>query len=218
MTGATKNGKNSGKADNRKTSKTKPRKEDPIITVTRINKRSDIILGMFTLVGIIITAMLAFPPLIAYFNSTPTPAFSLPPSFSATSTLLPSETPDVITPSPVPTTETPFPVSPLPETIGYEMIISLQANMSSGKAPLPVSFDASGSFLRSDNGSVWPCSQTRLCAYTWGVYKGGKQLGDPVQGQGKFNYTFSGKGTYTVTVYVCRGDVCDGSGIIIVAK
>jgi hypothetical protein len=183
-------------------------------------KGPEIILGVLTLIGVIITALLAFPPIIHYFERImATPTVLPSPTVFFSPTLLPSAT-QVVTPTltPAPTTETPFTTSPSPEPPGAKMIVRLQANMTSGKAPLLVSFDACNSNLESSDGSTWGCSPNLLCTYTWAVYRDGKQIGNPVQGQGKYSYKFTQKGTYFVTVYVCRGDVCGGNGITIVAK
>jgi plastocyanin len=76
---------------------------------------------------------------------------------------------------------------------------------STWKAPLTVEFDARDSALHESNGEVYPC-KNGPCSYTWQVYKGSQKIGKPTKNStGTFEYTFGKKGTYLVTVYVCRG-------------
>ncbi len=220
MTDVSKNGKNSGQAGNQKlVQDTVVRKEDTSIIVARIARTGAIVGGSITLIGVIIVALLNFPPVIRYFESAATLTNTPSPTVSFTPTILPSVTHNMtLTPPPVPNSETPFTVSPSPTAPLNKMIIVLHANMTSGKAPLSVNFNASDSFMELADGSTWACSQAHLCTYTWTVNRANKQVGKPVKGSGKFSYTFSVKGTYFITAYVCRGAICNAGGITVVIK
>ena len=101
------------------------------------------------------------------------------------------------------------------------MHVRLFADKTSGKAPLTVKLDARDSFLRAPGGEVYGC-KSGACVYTWEVYSGGQKLGKSVNNStGTFQYTFGKKGTYFITVVVCRGggsSDCNGSGAQIIAN
>jgi hypothetical protein len=198
--------------------------EEPVeVKVAKISTMGVIITGILGFIGVVITAIVA-PTLIAYLQATPTPT---PTSSPTITPILPTETevgftPVVFTdtpesfPSAVPS-ETSMPPSPtaLPPTgepSASKLTVVLTSSLDEGKSPLPVNFNAKNSFVQFADGSVAVCGQANFCTYTWAVYRDQKQVVAPFQGQGTFSYTLSGKGIYTVTVYVCRTTVCDDDG------
>jgi hypothetical protein len=101
------------------------------------------------------------------------------------------------------------------------MYVRVYADRTTGKAPLRVKLDARDSFLRAPGGEIYGC-KSGACNYTWGVYSGGQRIGKPeYNSTGTFQYNFGKKGSYFITVIVCRGSGssdCNGGGVQIVAK
>lgn len=95
------------------------------------------------------------------------------------------------------------------------MHVRLYADRTSGKALLEVRLDARDSFLRAPGGEIYGC-KSGACNYTWQVYAGGQRVGKPEENStGTFRYRFGRKGSYVITVWVCRGggsSDCNGSG------
>lgn len=189
-------------------------------------------LGFITAITPIVVAWLSYQANLPKPTPVPVntlaPALSLTPLFTempATFTEAPSATFDpTFTPFPSPTstvTATAIPtdtITPLPQP---KLIVLLQANKTSGKAPLSVKLDARESYLTDYAGQRHVC-RNGPCHYTWKVYANGQQIGKSVTGSGgTFDYRFGKKGIYTVTVWICRGQDrldCGGSGIQILAN
>ena len=152
----------------------------------------------------------AIPSATLLFTDIPATFTAMP---SATFTPFPSAT-NTVTATAVPT-ET---VTLLPQP---KLIVLLQANKSSGKAPLSVKLDARESYLTDYDGQRFVC-RNGTCHYIWKVYANGQQIGRSVTGSGgTFDYKFGKKGIYTVTVWVCRGQDrldCGGNGIQILVN
>jgi hypothetical protein len=174
----------------------------------------------------VIVALLSFPPLLTWLQSTPTPTTTSIPILTDTPisvalTLL-TNTPNLSTVTPTMTemiiappsaTETP--------SLPIGMHVRLYADKTTGKAPLTVKLDARDSFLRAPGGEIYGC-KSGACVYTWEVYAGGQRIGKPVNNStGTFQYSFGKKGSYFITVVVCRGggsSDCNGSGAQIEAR
>ena len=85
------------------------------------------------------------------------------------------------------------------------ILVSLFADIVSGRSPLDVKFDARSSYLLTPDGIQHPC-QTGACHYAWIAYLRSQQPGRPnTDSGGTFHHTFSDKGSYIVTVQVCWG-------------
>lgn len=100
------------------------------------------------------------------------------------------------------------------------MHVSLHPSQTSGNRPLQVTFDARDSFFIAPDGTRFDCG---ACNYFWEVRKDGQNLFGPNQEDGNFVYTFGARGTYYVSVYVCRSGStaitdCGGSGVQIVVQ
>ena len=151
-----------------------------------------------TLTPVPVTATTAATEL-STLTSTPSPIIL--PSFTSTMTApaTPSET---ITPSPQP-----------------KLIVLLEVSKTSGKAPLIVKLDARASYLTDYDGQRYVC-RNGACYYIWKVYGDGQQIGKSVTNSGgTFDYKFGKRGTYMITVWVCRGRDgvdCGGSGAQII--
>lgn len=179
----------------------------------------------------IILALLAFPPFQRLFEPkpTPTPISTIEPTFTAsitgTSTSTAEPTPTE-THTPIPT-ET-FTLAPPTETAtnmftstpmlpsGIQVI--LRANQTNGNAPLRVRLDARESYLRNETGSILPCGP---CNYTWQIRQGANIIFGPERTQGTLEFTFVAKGSYFVSVFVCRSSSttnCGSSGTPIEVK
>jgi hypothetical protein len=145
----------------------------------------------------------AIPSTFTSLTSTPTPTIFLSPA-------------DTVTPissaTPVVTTES---------TTTTKVFVKLVANRNTGRPPLNVRFDARDSYLLEPDGRQLSC-RGGPCFYSWNVYSGGQQIGNAENNSiGTFEHTFGSNGTYTVTVFVCRGRDkidCAGSGAQIVVS
>jgi hypothetical protein len=182
--------------------------------------------AIITAIATMIVALLAFQPLINWLQPSLTPAFTptsaQTPIFVDTATPIFTSTPypvnlpsiSVTSTATVTVTDTPtIQASPAPI-----LIPRLVANNTSGRSPLIVKFDARDSFLRESNGIQFSC-QAGTCYYTWRVYSNGQQIGRSANNSsGKFEYTFRQRGSYSVTVYICRGQDrtdCGDTGTLI---
>lgn len=175
---------------------------------------STIIVALIGVVGVIASAVLASPLIEKWLFPTPTPTatpLSSPPTSPLPSAADPvgaTFTPGVTLLLPTPTftaTLTPAP--------GDTMFASLQASMDEGKAPLNVNFDARSSYIRFADGTTATCGDSLLCSFTFAVYLNGKTQITVDNKSGLYSHTFSGKGQYFVTLYVCRGNTCDDDGV-----
>jgi hypothetical protein len=177
------------------------------------------------LIGLIGTITVAW---FSYKSNHPDP---LPiPTFTPTALLSPTP---VFTDEPIRLTDMPSPVSlpsltstpyitvPPTETATIELspapklIVLLTANKSAGNKPLKVKMDARESYLTTYDGQKYVC-RNGPCSYSWRVYFNDQQVGKADNSRGTFDYTFGKRGTYKVTVWICRGqDKVDcGSGAI----
>lgn len=168
-------------------------------------------------------AILAFQPLVTYFNNqwnaTPTSIAS-----PTTSTPIFTETPtEIIT---ITTTDTPVSIIVPSDTpsisspqVSGTMNPQIIYNYSTGSAPLTVSYNAQSSFVSYPDGRIEDCSFKNVCFFQWDVRQSdGSIIFGPVQGNGIFSHTFQKKGEYTVVVYVCRGDVCNFTGANVLVR
>ncbi len=128
------------------------------------------------------------------------------PAPSATSILVPTVTPTIAQ------------VVATDSSLGMHVILT--TNRTSGNRPLQVVFDARNSFFVAPDGSQFDCG---ACEYYWEVRKDGQTLFGPSKEPGNFMYTFGARGTYYVSVYVCRSgnttiENCGGSGVPITVQ
>ncbi len=172
----------------------------------------------------ITVALLSFPPIVRYFTSEPTL------TMWPTSTAIEPSAIIFATESPMPKTiitDTPLPIQPTvsltitaTESLGLPtgMQVILVANQTNGKVPLIVKFDARDSYLRSVDGTIYECG---ACNYTWSIRQGTESKFGPEKTEGTLEYRFAKKGTYVVTVVVCRNSSdaeCGGTGRTIEVK
>lgn len=170
------------------------------------------------LLGTFLTLVFNFPPFVRLFDPTPT---SMP--TSVVETITPPWL-DVQTPIPTTTLALPFSTETLPASsspttgLPLGMQVILTATRTQGQVPLSVRFDARDSFLRTADGTIYECG---ACNYTWTVRESGLYVLGPKETDGTLEYKFTRRGTYFVSVTVCRaGSVvdCGGSGSMIVAQ
>ncbi|MBV6395337.1 MAG: hypothetical protein HFACDABA_00913 [Anaerolineales bacterium] len=90
--------------------------------------------------------------------------------------------------------------------------------MTEGKAPLNVNFDARASTFRFANGAAVPCGDSLLCSFTFTVYFNSKAQVTVDNKSGVYSHPFNTKGEYFVTLYVCRGTVCDDDGLVVTIR
>lgn len=191
---------------------------------------TQIVLAIITAITTITVALLSFQPLLNWLQPDPTPTFTTVPTSSSipiiTNTPIPSfiaEPPTALitpiltyTPTVYITLTDIATIEPSPAPV---FIVHLGADQTSGRRPLTVKFDARDSIFHESNGTQISC-RSGACYYSWRVYSNGQPIGRAETNEsGRFEYTFRDKGTYTVTVYVCRGQDrkdCGGNGIIIV--
>jgi hypothetical protein len=215
-----------GKA--RAKSDSKPQKRKPNSKKTLDPGIAQIAIAAIGLIGTITVAWLSYkatrpePTPVPVFTSTAIPSPTLlSTDIPATFTELPSAT---FVPDPSATSTDPATVVPS-ETITLipqpKLIVLLQANKTSGKAPLSVKLDARDAYLTDYDGQRHVC-RDGTCHYTWKIYSNGQQIGKSVTDSGgTLDYKFGKKGIYTVTVWICRGQDkldCGGSGIQIVVS
>ena len=203
------------------------KKIDPGIVTIRV--------AIISLAGTIITLLFTFPPFHRLFEPRPTTTWTsataldvtITPSYIATicnTSTIESAFTETRNPT---SSDTPIPALPI-ETMTATftpipglptgMQVVLYANLTSGKAPLPVKLDARSSYFRDSTGAVFPCG---ACNYTWQIRQGSEMIYGPEKGQGTFEFRFGAKGTYFVSVFVCRSNSttdCGGSGSLVVVK
>jgi hypothetical protein len=209
-------------------SRTRPRRRRRRTMTTQFK----LFLGFITAIAPIVVAWLGYQATLPKPTPVPVhtlaPASSLTPPFTempATFAEMPSATFDP-TFTPFPSSTNTLTVTAVPtETITLvpqpKLIVLLQANKTSGKAPLAVKLDARESYLTDYDGQRYVC-RNGTCHYTWKVYTNGQQIGKSATGSGgTFDYRFTKKGIFTVTVWICRGQDehdCGGSGIQILVN
>lgn len=181
-----------------------------------------ILMVAIPVIGTIIVALFTFPPFQRLFElPSTTPTLTTEPKYAGISTVATLTPTEMYTFVPtetftlVPATETAS-VTPEPQ-LPIGMQVSLIANQTRGKVPLKVRLNTKDSFFRDPSGAVFPCG---ACNYTWQVRTGGNILFGPQKGEATFEYTFRDRGTYFVTVVICRnqGGDCGSSGALIVAE
>lgn len=196
-------------------------KRDTNVTATLITQVAVVIVAAIGCISAVSVAFLNSPLVPRLFP--PTSTVTLVVETPTMTPILPTITftPFNLPPTPTETQLIPL-MEPLPtstvEPAISKMTVILTASMEEGKSPLPVNFNARGSFVQFVDGSVAACGSTSFCTFTWAIYRDQKRVVAPFQGQGTFSYTFSGKGVYSVTVYVCRVDSCADDGIVITVK
>jgi len=113
----------------------------------------------------------------------------------------------------LPTSTLPPPADP---SLGMHVV--LNPSRTSGNRPLEVIFDARDSFFVAPDREQFDCG---ACDYFWQIRKDGVTVYGPQNENGKFIYTFEARGTYYVSVYVCRSGSttdCNGSGVQIIVN
>jgi hypothetical protein len=133
---------------------------------------------------------------------------TIPPSMMPTIPVLPTSVPV--------TSETPI-HTPSPDP-GLGMHIVLITTQTRGRNPLHVNFDARNSYFVAPDGTIFECG---ACTYTWRIREGGQEIYGPENTDGRLEYDFGRRGTYFVSVYVCRSGSdtdCAGSGTEIVVE
>lgn len=190
-------------------------KKDTTVTVALIAQTAGIVIAIISCVSAVLVALLNSPLIPRLVPPTSTPALV---SETPVSTLIPLATAEIpFAETTPPSTETPTQV-PTVEPAASTMTVILTASLTEGGSPLPVNFNARDTFVQFADGSVLACGTTSFCTYTWAVYRNQKQVVAPFQGAGTFSYTFSGKGQYSVTVYVCRTTICADDGVVVTVK
>lgn len=180
-----------------------------------------LITALCALMSATVTAILN-PDLWIYFwhgEPATTPAFAL----------LPSETPNLGTetlPRPIytdagtsaltpsagelhmisPTSTEPPTLTPTPAEV---MTVVLEPPSYSVKLGQHVNINARKSYVTFRDGSIYNCSNPRLCRFSWTIFH--RESGDSVfitdTDNGILSYTFPRRGDYIITARVCRG-VC----------
>lgn len=146
---------------------------------------------------------------------TPVPALDSIPSSTATVFLSDTST---LGPIFIASAETPSATLVATQNPVGVMYVELTANQVRGRNPLIVNFDARASYLLAPDGTKFECG---ACDYFWRIRINGVDIFGPEKTDGKLEYNFGGKGTYYVSVYVCRSGSdteCAGSGIEIVVE
>lgn len=98
------------------------------------------------------------------------------------------------------------------------MYVVLTANQTRGRPPLDVTFDARDSYFVSVDGTRYECG---ACNYTWRIRTGGVDIYGPEKTDGRLQFIFGSRGSYFVSVYICRSGSdtdCGGSGVEIVVE
>jgi len=181
---------------------------------------------------VLIFAVLLNSPLFeSRAEPTPTPTPTSTQTESATATEYLTSTPifvvvtstkGTLTASPTftltPTLENTATASPSPEPEIATMTVVLQSTVDEGKAPLRVTFDARTSYVKFADGSMAACENNRFCSYVFAIYRDGNLVEKINNNNGTLSYTFSAKGKYWATVYVCRGEACEDDGLEVNVK
>lgn len=180
---------------------------------------SAVIIAIVGMVGTVIVAMLGSPIIERLLFPTPAPS-STPTVFVSETLTMPlqatleSETPVII----IIPTETLMPMitaSPLPDVAEEKMTVIFLGNPLDGKAPMRANFNARESFVTLPDGSSIMCGVMRLCHYAFKIMLDGKVVTEDSNTDGLYSYMFGKRGVYTVTVYVCRDDICGGSQVMV---
>jgi hypothetical protein len=181
-------------------------------------------IGVITL---IITSFFAFKPfekwVDSHLNPSITPTVTITDAPAPTLTFTEPSPPiatDTLTPIPLSTqtlssvaTATVDPSATLRVTLVYSVSRDI------GRVPLLVTINANNSTFMLGNGSVNLCDVTKSCVFTFRVSHDGEQLIEPlVTKDGKFSYTFKERGTYFVSIVVCRSSVCEADQVTITAN
>lgn len=205
-----------------KTQKSKPGSKKTPVEKTPPRKPSSkwetaIVVALIALVGTIVTVV---APLIDKRIPTSTPAPSFTPVAGPTDTLAAlmtntAEATLTVWPTLTPTIP---PTSSAVATLPSAMTASLRANMTEGKAPLNVNFDARGSSYRFADGTTVSCGEGFLCTFTFAVYFNSKAQVTVDNRSGVYSHSFNTKGEYFVSLYVCRDTACDDDGILITVR
>ncbi len=179
-----------------------------------------------TALAAIIGAIFNSPVLIKWLELRQTPSPTTAPLASpmpATQVISPTDpiatsTPDIFeTATFVPPTNSPV-FTPTISNLSAGMRVIINASRTSGKAPLNVNFNAGGSYLLTDDGTVIKCG---ACSFFWSIRLGANFIYGPEKKDASFSFTFQKKGSYFVIVKVCRNseaEVCNSTGIYIVAN
>ncbi|MBI5934960.1 MAG: hypothetical protein HY867_14740 [Chloroflexi bacterium] len=207
----------------KRTSRKHPKKNKP-----KRKLNIAVVVALISLVGVIITALLTSSLIDRLLLSPPAP--------SSTPTVHVSETPT--SPEAIPASETPnlsqpilvgdtpviIPTDMLAPTIAasptqkmaeQKMTVMFFGNPLDGKAPMRVNFNARESFVTLPDNSTILCGTTRLCHYTFKILVDGKVVEEYENKDGLYSHVFGKRGQYTVTVFVCRGKTCGGSGVMV---
>jgi hypothetical protein len=200
------------------------RSEPNEVRVAKIAMTGTVVASILTMAGVIIAALFNFPPVIDYFERTPTfTATLILPSDTPTVVLIPSETStetptasatsfptETFTISPEPT----FTSTPTPTLIPPKMVVAIWANKYAGNVPLTIKFSAEDSYVEFSDGTKLNCLPS-TCSFTWDVMDrtNDRIIATPRPWQESFAYTFYKKGLYSVRVTVCQNGIC-GEGQI----
>ncbi len=196
------------------------RSEPKEVKVAKIAMTGTVIASILALAGVLIGALFAFPPVIAYFEHTPTvtPTVITVPSDTPTILIIPSETSteipkasatvlptETFTPSPEPT----FTSVPTATPVPPKMMVATWANKYAGAVPLVVKFTAENSYVEFADGTRSYCSLS-TCTFTWSVVNVAfnTYLATPQPWRESFTFTFPKRGLYYVKVTVCQSDIC----------
>ena len=193
----------------KETEKTSNNKNDPTGVV-------QVIVSIIGGIVAIIVALIGLAGILAQLKANSTPA--LPTATLATQIIATSiaNTSFPESPIPLPTTTESFPIpltaaseTPSLSSTGV-MYVSLITNQTSGNRPLEVRFDARNSYFIATDGAQLNCG---ACDYFWQIRKDGVTIFGPREENGVFLYTFGDRGTYYVSVLVCRsGSVTECNG------
>lgn len=176
-----------------------------------------VMVAIVSALATIMVTILGLPPLITYIDSrlNPTPTYTSI-VLTVTSTNPSSETPTIIselTLTPIVTevvvSSTPPIVTepPTPAPAGV-MIAELFASANTVRQGQHINFNARNSFVTFADGSVYNCVNYRFCSFGWYIYHTESATRTSTTTDGILSYTFEKRGNYTVTVYVCRSDIC----------
>ncbi len=192
--------------------------------IASFTQYSAIVVAMLTCIIAIISTILSFQPLTSYLAKVSTATSDIHEEYIVVATFTPSYTSDnpfpksTLTQRPLQEITTPALVTPVYTPMATELVTILTSSATEGNMPLAVHFSAEDSFATLSDGNFLRCKQSGLCIFTWAVYRNEVQVLAPFQGQSTFAYTFTGKGIYSVSVYVCYTSVCREDGVIITIR
>lgn len=186
-----------------------------------------VMVAIVSALATIMVTILGLPPLITYIDSrlNPTPTHTLiAPTATGINSL--SETPAIIgeltltptntevfisfTPPALTETSTPTPVG--------VMKAELFASANTVRQGQHINFNARNSFVTFADGSVYNCVNYRFCSFDWYIYHTESATRTSTTTEGILSYTFEKRGNYTVTVYVCRSNICGYASTSIVVR